>query len=336
MYFALGASLALAGFLLLNACFSLCVNFVFRLVQKTAAERPRATFFFLLRILPACASALCILSLVIPSYFILEPRGTSERIGWALSLLAALATLLLAHALLQGAASWNRSRLILRDWLQRSQPVSLPGVNIPAYKLPADNLKEPFPVVAVIGALRPRLFISEHVFDALNGEEFAATLQHEIGHITARDNLKRWLARMCPAVLPFLPRAGRLDRVWHAASEECADIYAVQKGNAAPLSLASALIKVSRMMPPCNEQAIPTGAYFLGREDLPDVARRVHVLLDAADSSGAVAVSQSATRRKQFLLFGLLASSTLLLVLSYPTLLLGVHEVLEQFLHLVS
>jgi hypothetical protein len=331
MYFALGASLALAGFFLLNACFSVGVNFVFRLVQKTAAARPRATFFFLLRILPACASALCILSLVIPSYFILEPRGTSERIGWALSLLAALATLLLAHALLQGVASWNRSRLILRDWLRRSQPVSLPGVSIPAYKL-----KEPFPVVAVIGALRPRLFISEHVFDALNGEEFAATLQHEIGHIIARDNLKRWLARMCPAVLPFLPTAKRLDRVWHAASEECADSYAVQKGKVAPLNLASALIKVSRMMPPCNRQAVPSGAYFLGEEDLPDVARRVHVLLDAADSSGAVAAPQSATRRKQFLLLGLLASSTLLLVLSYPTLLLGVHEVLEQFLHLVS
>jgi len=335
MYFALGASLALAGFFLLNACFSVGANFLFRLVQKTAATRPRAAFFFLLRILPACASALCILLLVIPSYFILEPRGTSERIGWALSLLAGLSALLLAHSLLQGVASWNRSRLILRDWLRRSQPVSLPGVNIPAYELPADNLKEPFPVVAVIGALRPRLFISEHVFDALNGEEFAATLQHEIGHITARDNLKRWLARMCPAVLPFLPRAERLDRVWHAASEECADSYAVQQGNIPPLNLASALIKVSRMMP-CTHPPIPTGAYFLGEEDLPDVARRVHVLLNAADSSGAVAVSQSATRRKQFLLFGLLASSTLLLVLSYPTLLLGVHEVLEEFLHLVS
>jgi Zn-dependent protease with chaperone function len=335
MYFALGASLALAGFFLLNACFSVGVNFVFRLVQKTAAARPRATFFFLLRILPAAASALCILFLVIPSYFILEPRGTSERIGWALSLLAALSALLLAHALLQGMASWNRSRLILRDWLQRSQPVSLPGVNIPAYKLTAYKLEDPFPVVAIIGALRPRLFISEHVFDALNGEEFAATLQHEIGHIIARDNLKRWLARMSPAVLPFLSGARELAHTWHAASEECADSYAVQKGKVAPLSLASALIKVSRMMP-CNHPPIPTGAYFLGEEDLPDVARRVHALLNAADSSGAVAVTQSATRRKQLLHFGLLASSTLLLMLSYPTLLLGVHEVLEEFLHLIS
>src|SRR5260370_36819499 len=110
MYFALGASLALAGFFLLNACFSAGVNFVFRLVQKTAAARPRATFFFLLRILPACASALCILSLVIPSYFILEPRGTSDCIGWSLILLAALATLLLAPGEPPGSASWIRSR----------------------------------------------------------------------------------------------------------------------------------------------------------------------------------------------------------------------------------
>ncbi len=332
MYLALGASLALACFLPLNACFSLLARVLFHLKMKTASRaQTGATFLFVLKIFPACFSTLCILFLVIPSYLILEPGATTERISWALLSLVALSASLFACALLRGLASWRRSSLILRDWSRRSQPVSLPGVNIPAYKL-----KESFPVIAVIGAVRPRLFVSEQVFDALNGEEFAAAIQHEIGHLTARDNLKRWVAGICPTVLFFLPGTENLTRTWHAASEECADRYAVRQGRVPPLNLASALIKVSRMMPDCNPVAVPTGAYFLEHDDLPDVARRVHALLDAADGSPAMVVSQRAARRRQLLLCGLLTSSILLLIASYSTLLLGVHEVLERFLHLVS
>jgi hypothetical protein len=219
----------------------------------------------------------------------------------------------------------------LRDWLRRSRRISLPGVNIPAYKL-----KESFPVIAVIGAMRPRLFVSEQVFDALDAEEFGAAIQHEIGHLTARDNLKRWLAGMCPSVLFFLPGTENLSRTWHAISEECADRYAVRQGRIPPLNLASALIKISRIMPDCNPVAVPTGAYFLEHDDLPDVARRVHALLDAADCSPAMVISQRAPWRRQLLFCGLLASSIFVLIASYSTLLLGVHEVLERFLHLVS
>ncbi|HZR28225.1 MAG TPA: hypothetical protein VFA71_05550, partial [Terriglobales bacterium] len=93
---------------------------------------------------------------------------------------------------------------------------------------------------------------------------------------------------------------------------------------------------ISRMMPDCNPVAVPTGAYFLERDNLPDVARRVHALLDAADSSPAIAMSRNIVPFRQFLACGLLVSSILILVTSYSTLLLGVHEVLEKFLHLVS
>ena len=332
MYLALGASLALACFLPLNACFSLFARFLFHLRMKTASRaQTGATFFFVLKIFPACVSALCILFLVIPSYLVLEPGATTERISWALLSLVALSASLFAWVLLRGLASWRRSSLILRGWLRRSRPVSLPGVNIPAYKL-----KESFPIIAVIGAVHPRLFVSEQVFDTLNAEEFSAAIQHEIGHLTARDNLKRWLAGMCPTVLFFLPGAENLSRTWHAASEECADRYAVQQGRVPPLNLASALIKVSRMMPDCDPVAVPMGAYFLEHDDLPDVARRVHALLDAADFSPAIAVPENATRRRRILLWGFLIPSFFVLIASYPTLLLGVHEVLEKFLHVVS
>ncbi len=333
MYFALGAILALAAFLLLNAFFSLGAHLLFPLVRKTASLRPRATLFFLLRIFPACTAILCTFLLVIPSYLSLEPRGTAERMGWLLPLLAALSAWVLAAAWFGALASWRRSRLILRDWLRRSEAISLPGVNIPAYRL-----QETFPVVAVIGAFRPRLFVSGQVLEALNAEEFAAAIQHEMGHLAAHDNLRRWLARLCPPGLPFLPGARRLAQLWHAASEESADNYAVREGKATPLDLASALIKVSRMVPVHRPMAIPAGAYLLEQQDLPDIARRVHALLEKTDENESARLMDRTTssRRRRIILFGFSASAMLLLAASYPSLLLGVHETLEKLLHLVS
>jgi len=338
MYFALGTTLALAAFLLLNVCFCLGAHLLVPLVRKTASLRPRVALFFVLRIFPACAAILCTFLLVIPSYLSLEPRGTAERMGWLLPLLAALSAWVLAAAWFGALASWRRSHLILRDWLRKSEAISLPGVSIPAYRL-----QETFPVVAVIGAFRPRLFVSGQVLEALNAEEFAAAIQHEMGHLDAHDNLRRWLARLCPPSLPFLPGARRLAQLWHAASEESADNYAVREGKATPLDLASALIKVSRMVPVRRPMAIPAGAYLLEQQDLPHIARRVHALLEKtegienAQSMNRTSSDRASTsRRRRIALVGVSASAMLLLAVSYPSLLLGVHEALEKFLHLVS
>src|SRR5260370_28013330 len=158
MYFTLGAILALAAFLLLNAFFGLGANLVFPLVRKTVSLRPRVVLLFLLRIFPACAAILCTFLLVIPSYLSLEPRGTAERMGWLLPLLAALSAWVLAAAWFGALASWRRSRLILRDWLRRSEAIPFLGVTIPRPRLPAT-----FPVLAVICSFRPRLFVSGQV-----------------------------------------------------------------------------------------------------------------------------------------------------------------------------
>src|SRR5947207_14119092 len=100
MYFALGATLALAAFLLLNAFFCLGAHLLVPLVRKTASLRPRAALFFLLRIFPACTAILCTFLLVIPSYLSLEPRGKAERMGWMLPLMSAITDRETAVALL--------------------------------------------------------------------------------------------------------------------------------------------------------------------------------------------------------------------------------------------
>ena len=341
-YFLLGASLALAGFFVLNAGLSLGSHLVFYSAARQLAARPslharqRARFLFVLKVLPAAASAVCALFLVVPSYLMFEPRSTAERLSWPVLLFAAFALLLLTHGALKAVVSWRASRAILREWLGKAEPVTLPGISIPAYNLlAARNSGDAFPVIAVIGWFRPRLFVSALVFEALSQEELAAALQHEIGHLAAGDNLKRFLARMSPAVSSFLPGAGKLAHLWHTASEECADFYAVQRGSAAPLTLASALIKVSRMVPSRCAAAAPAGAYFLERDDVADVARRVHLLLDAAESPATAIVSRNPAQGRM-LLFSVLASSLLLLATFYPTLLTSVHELLEKFLHLVG
>ena len=340
MYLSLGASLALAGFFVLNACLSVGSYLVFQFIVRLVAARPtspapqRARLFFMLKVLPAAVAALCALLLVIPSYLMLEPRGTSESLSWLVLLFATFALCLLTYGALKATVSWRANRAILGEWLSRAEPVALPGIGMPAYRLMKRNSEDDFPVIAVIGAFRPRLFVSEQVFEALSPEELAAALQHEMGHLAARDNLKRLVARSSPGLTSFLPGAEKLARLWHTASEECADVYAVQQGNASPLALASALIRVSRMIPSGCPAAVPAGAYFLEGGDLPDVAQRVHLLLVAAESPNTATVSRNPARR--MLLSGILASSLLLLTALYPTMLTVVHELLEKFLHLVG
>ena len=329
MYFVLGVTLALAAFFLLNACFSLGVRLLLLMVRgAVSGSRPSATLFFLLRIFPACASVFFTWLLVIPSYLSLEPHGTAERMGWLLPLVAALSAWLVASAWREAIVSWRKSRVILREWLHRSEALSLPGVEIPSYRL-----REAFPVVAVIGALKPRLFIAEQVLESLNAEELSAAIQHEIGHLVARDNLKRWLAAMCPPVLPLRAGSPSLGKLWHQATEQWADRYAVEQGKAAPLNLASALIKVSRLVPAEQPPAIPAGAYLLEQQDLPEIAGRVHALLDAADSRAAASRRADSPR---IIVYGFLASALIGLAISYSSVLVGVHEVLEKLLHFVN
>jgi Zn-dependent protease with chaperone function len=330
MYFVLGATLALAAFFLLNACFSLATRLLVFLAGRAASlVRWGAATLFLLRVFPFCAAVLCASLLVVPSYLSLEPRGTAEHVGWLLPLMAALSAWLFAFAWFGAFSSWRKSRTILRGWLHKSEAISLPGVEIPSYRL-----REDFPVVAVIGALGPRLFISEQVLETLTPEELSAAVQHEMGHLVARDNLKRWMGAMCPQALPFRAGSRNLARLWHQATEQGADRYAVEKGKAAPLNLASALIKVSRMVPTRQQPAIPAGAYLVEQQDVPEIARRVHALLDAADSEAVAASSKTVSR--QLIFYGFLISALVLLAASYSSVLMGVHEVLERLLHLAS
>jgi Zn-dependent protease with chaperone function len=143
---------------------------------------------------------------------------------------------------------------------------------MPAFAVDADA-----PVMALVGLLRPRLFIMQPILDALTVEELHAAVAHELGHRRAWDNLKRLAMRAAPDLLSATSASRALERRWAAASEHVADRAAGDSGRAR-CALASALVKVARMTPPATSFTEPISTLVDGG----DITARVRCLLDDA------------------------------------------------------
>lgn len=288
MYHLLGLCLALAALLTANALVSLASAGLWRgwLDRRTRAwsASVRAQMLFALRLGPFALALLFVAVLVVPAYLIYEPASAAETVSLKLAALAALAIIGLALALWRGLAAWLVTRRLVTDWLRHAAPVKLPGVSVPAYRV-----AHRFPVIAIVGALRPRLFIAQQIFAQLNDGELRAALAHECGHLAARDNLKRALLRSCRAALTIVPAGRTLDRAWSESAEAAADEHAAHAGDAdTALDLASALVKIARLVPANARPALPAGAYLIGALDDGSLAWRVRRLMQlAASEAGA-------------------------------------------------
>lgn len=288
MYHLLGLSLALAALLTANALVSLAVAGLWRgwLDRRTRAwsGAARAQLLFALRLAPFACALLFVAVFIVPAYLLYEPEAAAETVSLKLAALAALSIIGLALALKRSLSAWLVTRRLVADWLRHAVPVTLPGVNVPAYRV-----AHRFPVVAVVGALRPRLFIAHQLFATLNDGELRAALAHECGHLAARDNLKRALLRSCRDALTIVPAGRTLDRAWSESAEAAADEHAASAGDAdTALDLASALVKIARLVPPGARPALPAGAFLLGALDDGSLAWRVRRLMQlaAGDASG--------------------------------------------------
>ena len=282
MYFWLGFCLSLTVLLLLNVLASLITATLWRVITPHAQEwaaQDRARMLFALRLAPILAALVFVVTLVLPAYLKHEPPQTGETLSWPLAGLAALSFLGLALAAWRGVAAWRATRRMMQDWLQRATPVTLPGIDVPAFRL-----RHPFPVVAVVGLWRVRLFVAEQLFASLTEAEMAATLQHELGHLAAHDNLKRTILRACSDVLTIVPCGRGLDRAWADCAESAADEHAVQSEPKISLNLASALLKIARLAPPGTHPALPLGAFMFNAADgSATVTQRVRHLVRLAD-----------------------------------------------------
>jgi Zn-dependent protease with chaperone function len=329
VYLLIGTCLALAALLALNACASLLTAAAWRVAAPRTSGWPaaaRARLLFTLRALPPALAALSVFALVLPAYVLNEPAHTSETVGVKLLLLAAASAAGVLLALKRVAATWLATRRLAREWMRRAEPVAVPCVAVPAYRI-----RHRFPVIAVVGVLRPRLFIAAQVFDALAEEELAAALAHERRHVGARDNLKRALLQAGQDALLFFPVGRALAREWQRESELAADEAAASEGPASALDLASAIIKISRLIPAGARPALPAGAHLLGAEEGDGLSRRVQNLLRlAAPGVRAFAAPSCAARalHAPALWLGLCAAS--LFVFTRPDVLRLTHALIEQ------
>lgn len=278
-YYALVTCLALLAFLSLNAAGSLIATALWsglrRRTRRWTANARARTLFWLSVLPPACA-LLFIAALLIPAYFAHEPYPAPDTVGLPLLAVALFSAYGITFALYRAALSWLTTWRLTTFWLKQAESVSVQGIKIPAYRLSNST-----PVLAVVGTLRPRLFIAGQVLDSLSAEELEVALAHERGHLLARDTLKRALMRACRDLLPFIGAGRVLERAWAREAERAADEYAAHSGTAGALDLASALIKIARLMPAGVNNVVPAGAFLLEGAD-EGVAGRVRRLTDMA------------------------------------------------------
>jgi Zn-dependent protease with chaperone function len=306
-YLAHGTTLALAWFLLFNLAATAAVALVSARLTKPRAASPG--FWLALRLAPAAVSIGFVAVVFLPSYWRYEPREFVEGFDMTLTVLAALALLLLGAAAVRGASAWRRAARRTERWLRAARPVAVPGSKLPVFAIDAEA-----PVMALVGVLRHRLLITRPVLDALTDEELRAGVAHELGHRRAWDNLKRLAMRAAPDLLPATSAARAIERRWAVASEHAADRVAGDTGDAR-CALASALVKVARLTPPVT----PIGEPISTLIDGGDVTARVRCLLDDAPSA--------AERQPVRWLAAAAAAATL--ALSYAPLLRIVHAATE-------
>lgn len=334
MFFVLGLSIVLAALLLFNSLTSFLASLTWRVLGRRAHDRLSAAtcagIIFLLRTFPIVLGVVCVSLLLIPAYIEHEPRDSHEPVSLKLALIACASGIGLALAMWRGFAAWRATSRLNSDWLRHAEPIDLPQVNLPSYRI-----RHQFPVIAIVGVVRPRLFIADQIFGSLKREELMAAIEHEVGHVAANDNFRRGLMRACRDVLVMIPSGRFLDRAWIEASEAAADEYAAGRGRRVALDLASALVKIARLIPSGVKPAMPAGAFLIGPEEVSGVKARVRRLMQLADDKGTLRGRALISRMPLWVPISL----TILiaaLAAKEPHVLSSVHSLIEKSVYLLS
>lgn len=334
MYEFLGITLVLALLLTINATATLTAAGFGRLCRpllRKCSARTRAEILFVMRIGPPVLAIVAIAAFMIPSYLIYEPHASGESVSWKLGLLATLSAIGVGLAISRGIRTWLATRQLLKDWFANATEIELEEISVPTFVL-----QHRFPIIAVVGAIRPRLFIADHVLESLSAEELAAAVSHECGHLAAHDNFKRSVMRVSRAALLLIPCGRSLDRAWSEASESAADEHAAQQSSLVALNLASALVRIARMIPNGQRQEIPAAVSAFLSEDSPGVKVRVRRLVELAATDPRLLVSNASIVR--FVPWLVLALFVVVGVTieSRPHVLAAVHHVVEQVVVVLS
>jgi hypothetical protein len=133
----------------------------------------------------------------------------------------------------------------------------------------------------------------------------------------------------------IVPCGRSLDRAWAEAAESAADEYAAQQSAESALNLASALVKIAKMVPVGARAAVPVAAFLVGVEETRGVKARVRRLLEIASDGFERRTANRA--RARMITVGSLCGVLLVVVLAAnPNVLVNVHRAIEQAVKLLS
>jgi len=334
MYEFLGITLVLAMLLTVNAVATAAATGLWYLLRRPllhCSARTRAELLFVMRIGPPTISILWTIAFIIPSYLVYEPQSTDEFVSLKLGTLATISAVGVGYAIWRGIRSSWATRSLLKMWVANAVRIQLKDVTVPAYRL-----SHSFPIIAVVGTFRPRLFIAEQVLKILTKDELAAAIAHEYGHMAAHDNLKRSMLRASRAALLIIPCGRSLDRAWGEASESAADEHAAQKSSATALDLASALVRIARLIPSDQRHVMPSSAFLVGAEEARGVKTRVRRLLELSASDPSLLGSRAPIFRVLPWLILILVVAVGLTIETRPHVLAAVHSLIEHVVVVLS
>jgi hypothetical protein len=136
----------------------------------------------------------------------------------------------------------------------------------------------------------------------------------------------------------LIPCGRSLDHAWSDASESAADEHAAERSSLVALNLASALVRIAKMIPKGQRQIMPASvsAFLSGDEDTPRVKVRVRRLVELAASDPRQLVSSAPLFRFMPWLVLTALAVTGVSIESRPQVLAAVHAFLEQVVKLLS
>ena len=314
--------LSMASFFLvhlaLGAALSLLAPAAIRLSERFRPQLA-ARLLLLLRLAPTGLSLLMVAGLLAPSYLWLEPRATTEPIGWVCLAAAALGLAIWSLSVTRALRAAGRALRHIRHCQRTARKTYLRGEAAPVWLM-----EDPAPLVMLAGVLRSRLVISRKVVSALSADQLAAVLRHERAHSRSRDNFKRFLVLLAPGIFPFFRGFSRLEQAWARVAEWAADDFAAAGDSHRSLTLAAALVRVARLGRVPTPPVLVTSLMPNGMDLSARVDRLLHFVPSTA-KPGRVAKYFSGGA-------GIMLAASVIALMAQPVTLRAAHEFLETLI----
>jgi Zn-dependent protease with chaperone function len=325
MFYLLSIALCCAVLFIVLAITSVLCTWIGRLCRPAVSSLAPATaanLLFTIRILPVLLAGVVTFGFALPALVKFEPRSTSELVGWRLLALAVLGALALIMMAARAVNIMRSTRLVRTNWFRHSEKLPLDDAGVPVYCLDGDG---PGSVLAVLGFLRPKIFVARRILETLTRAELLAAVEHERAHVTSFDNLKQLVLKVTR--LPgWLGLSRVADSAWTNASELAADEAALASGISV-LDLSGALIKVAVLSGQAVVGETVAASHLVPAGPGSCLQARVHRLQEILEGDGRVHRMASRNRGGKIVIS--LALAAIAYVACVNTALPWVHEVLE-------